>query len=283
MRTHLLKTALVTGATDGIGRATAKVLLERGWQVVITGRNAERCAAAVAALRAEVPNARVSALTADLSLMAEVRRLALEFKAAHASLDLLLLNANSITQKHTLTTEGFEANFAVGYLGRVLLTLLLTDHLRATKGSVLTVVGLNLDRIDFDDPSSARGFSSMNALGRWQWAMQLFAREWNAREPRVAMNVFMPGLVKTKILANEPMPARLIIPIATAIMGVPVEKSGREVVAVIERCANESLRDGYFSRTKFAPRRALKEQPGDQTRLWDSTHRWLTPWLQPTG
>lgn len=274
-----MKTALITGATDGIGRATAKVLLERGWQVVISGRNAARCAATVAALQTEVPNAKVSALTADLSLMTEVRRLAVEFKAAHPSLDLLLLNANTITQEHTLTSEGFEANFAVGYLGRALLTLLLAEPLRSVKGSVLVVVGLNLERIDFDDPSSARGFSSMKALGRWQWAQQVFAREWNVREPLIAMNVFMPGLVKTKILANEPMPARLIIPIAKAIMGVPVEKSGLEVATVIERTSNEGLRDGYFSRTKLAPRRALKDQPGDQTRLWDSTRVWLSKWL----
>lgn len=274
-----MKTALITGATDGIGRATAKVLLERGWQVVITGRNAARCAATVAALKSEVPNAQVSALTADLSLMAEVHRLALEFKTGHSTLDLLLLNANTITQTYTRTSEGFEANFAVGYLGRALLALLLADRLRAVKGSILTVVGLNLDRIDFDDPSSASGFSSMKALGRWQWAMQVFAREWNVREPRIAMHVFMPGLVKTKILANEPMPARLIIPIAKAIMGVPVEKSGLEVVTVIERCANESLRDGYFSRTKHAPRRDLKDRPGDQTYLWDSTRSWLRNWL----
>ena len=275
-----MKTALITGATDGIGRATAKVLLERGWQVVITGRNAAKCAATVSALKTEVPNAQVSALTADLSLMAEVRRLAHEFKAAHSTLDVLLLNANSITQEHTRTTEGFEANFAVGYLGRALLALLLADLLRSTKGSsVLTVVGLNLDRIDFGDPSPARGFSSMNALGRWQWAMQVFTREWNVREPQIAMNVFMPGLVKTKILADEPMPARLIIPIAKALVGVTVEKSGLEVATVIDRISNEALRDGYFSRTKLAPRRALKDQPGDQTRLWDSTQAWLAKWL----
>ncbi len=110
-------------------------------------------------------------------------------------------------------------------------------------------------------------------------ALSIIIVSWNVREPLIAMNVFMPGLVKTKILANEPMPARLIIPIAKAIMGVPVEKSGLEVATVIERTSNEGLRDGYFSRTKLAPRRALKDQPGDQTRLWDSTRVWLSKWL----
>ena len=123
------------------------------------------------------------------------------------------------------------------------------------------MVGLNLLRLDFDDPSSARGFSSMKALGRWQWAMQVFAREWNRRSP-VAMNIYMPGLVKTKILANEPQPMRLFVQIANVIMGVPVLRAGQELYTVIEDIRTQNRRDSTTHEPSQS-RRALKEQPGD--------------------
>lgn len=171
------------------------------------------------------------------------------------------------------TADGFEANIAVGYLSRALLSWLLADMLRATKGAqALTVVGLNLTRIDFEEPSAPEGFSSMKALGHWQWAMQVFAREWKVCES-VPMNVFMPGLVKTKILANEPMPMRLVIPIVLLLMGVPVEKAGGEVV---ERISREAIRDGNFARTALKPRRNLRTRKGTRR---DCGNRRSAGWL----
>lgn len=270
--------ALITGGTDGIGKATAESLLRQGWEVVVTGRNPTRCEDTVRALQAAVPNAKVSALIGDLSLMSNVAKLAKDFRSAHASLDLLLLNANTITQDHTLTTEGFEANLAVGFLSRALLAWELQGVLERTPGSqVLSVVGLNLERLDFEAPSAKGDFSSMKALGRWQWAVQLFAREWSRRST-VPMNTYMPGLVKTKILANEPQPMRLFVNIAKLVMGVPVPQSGEEVVSAVTQVATQGHRDGYFSRTKFKGPRALKEQPDDAAQLWAMATKLLQPW-----
>jgi NAD(P)-dependent dehydrogenase (short-subunit alcohol dehydrogenase family) len=272
------RVALITGATDGIGKATASRLLAQGWEVVVVGRNATRCASTVSELAAAVPGARVSALVGDLTVMAEVARIGREFCASHARLDLLLLNANAITQTHTRTREGFEANLAVGFLGRALLAWELAAALERTPASqVLSVVGLNLERLDFEDPSSARKFSSMKALGRWQWSIQLFTREWNRCSP-VPMNTYMPGLVRTKILASEPQPMRLIVKLANLLMGVPVGKSGEELAFVVDDVVKHGRRDGYYARKRFKGQRDLKEQPGDGPRLWDLTASMLASW-----
>lgn len=270
--------AFVTGATDGIGKATARRLLADGWDVVVTGRSRDKTHAAVAELRSAAAGGTVSGLVADLSVMDEVQRLASEFLSAHSRLDLLLLNANTITQAYTRTREGFEANLAVGYLGRALLAWALEDVLRRTPNAqVLTVVGLNLVRIDFEDPPTPDGFSSMKALGRWQWAMQVFAREWNRQVP-APMTVYMPGLVRTKILAVEPQPMRLAVQIANFVMGVPVDESGEELAFVVEEQRRNPRKDSYYARTKRKPSRDLKEQPGDGARLWELTERLLQPW-----
>ena len=275
------KVALVTGATDGIGKAAAKTLARRGWEVVVSGRSRARCDATVAEVLAAAPGARVSAAVGDLSRMAGVRDVAASFLASHERLDALVLNANAITQDHTITPDGFEANLAIGYLGRALLAWELEGALaRADRAQVISVVGLNLERLDLDDPSTARGFSSMKALGRWQWAAQVFAREWN-RRGLPATNVYMPGLVRTKILANEPQPMRLFVQIASAIMGVPVDRGGEELATVVEEVRDRGHRDEYFARTRKKPRRDLGDRPGDGERLWALTERMLAPFRRP--
>lgn len=272
------RTALITGGTDGIGKATARGLLRDGWDVVVTGRNAARCEATVQELAADGSSGRVSSLTGDLSRMADVVGLARAFTASHARLDVLLLNANAITQTFTRTPEGFEANLAVGYLGRALLAWELEPVLVATPASqVLSVVGMNLARMDLASPPTERGFSSMKALGHWQWCIQVFAREWN-RRMKPAMNTYMPGLVRTKILASEPQPMRVFVQLANRVMGIPVARSGEELAWAVGDVTQHGRRDGYYARTRFKGPRVLEERADDGARLWETSAALLAPW-----
>jgi NAD(P)-dependent dehydrogenase (short-subunit alcohol dehydrogenase family) len=255
------RTALITGGTDGIGKAAARRLLEEGWEVAIVGRSPARCAATVAELGGGEAGARVS-----------------EILAAHGRLDFLFLNANAITQTRFLTSEGFEANFALGYLSRALMARQLEGALTATPGAqILAVVGLNKARLDFEDLTMAKGFKGMAALGRWQWAMQVYARERNARSP-VPMNIYMPGIVKTKIHDSElSLVARTMIKAVYAVRAVSVEQSAGYVVDVLRDVEEHHRRDAYYSVKTLKPRRDLGDLPGDQEALWKLTQDLLQP------
>lgn len=276
------RVALITGGTDGIGKATARRLLDEGWEVAIVGRSSARCKATVTELGRGKADPRVSAIIADLSLLAETRRACEEFLAAHGRLDFLFLNANAITQTRVLTREGFEANLALGYVSRALMAQQLEGVLTATPASqILAVVGLDKSRLDFDDLSLAKGFKGMAALGRWQWAMQVYAREWNARS-QVPMNIYMPGIVKTKILDSEPgLVTRIMIKAVYAVRAVSVEQSAGYVVDVLRDVEEHHRRDAYYSVKKLKPRRDLGDLPGDQETLWKVTREILQPNLQP--
>ena len=269
------RTALITGATDGIGKATALKLAHEGWVVVAVGRNPDRLRALAEEVHGLSPEAKVETIRADLTIMADIAALAETFLAKYRSLDFLFLNANTITQERRVTAEGFESNFAVGHLGRSLLSRKLEQVLAAAPSSqILSTVGLNLARLDFDDLAMAKNYKAMVALGRWQWAQQAFSRVWNEKSP-VAMNIFMPGIVKTKILDSEPGAARIMITIVMALIAITPDKSALQVSATLEDVIARKCRDSYYDRGKSKGPRELRLEAGDLERVWESTEACL--------
>jgi NAD(P)-dependent dehydrogenase (short-subunit alcohol dehydrogenase family) len=272
------RVALITGGTDGIGKAVAVRLLRDGWEVVIVGRDPSRCAATVSELRAGAER-RVTTIVADLSLLAETAGACDEFLATHRSLDFLFLNANAIARTRIVTGEGFEANLALGYLSRALMARELEAALTAAGGHILTVVGLNKSPLDPTDLTMERGFTGMKALGRWQWAVQVHAREWDRRSA-VPMNAYMPGIVKTKILESEPnLLARTAIKTIYAVKASSVETAAEKVTGVMRDVESNQRRGAYYAVDKLKPPRDLGTAPETQEKLWALTESILRPYL----
>ena len=121
------KICLVTGATSGIGEATASGLASLGATVIVGGRNTERCSASVERIKQRTRNPEVAYLVADLASQREVRRLAGEFKTRYARLDVLVNNVGAINLVRRSTVDMIELTFALNHLSYFLLTDLLID------------------------------------------------------------------------------------------------------------------------------------------------------------
>jgi NAD(P)-dependent dehydrogenase (short-subunit alcohol dehydrogenase family) len=123
------KTVLITGANQGIGKASAIALGKMGANLVLVCRSAEKAKAAVAEI--QVAGAKnVELLIGDMGSQADVRRVAAEFKAKHDRLDVLLNNAGLLSTSRRETVDGIEETFAINHLGYFLLTNLLLDVLK---------------------------------------------------------------------------------------------------------------------------------------------------------
>ena len=199
------KTILVTGATDGIGRATAHALAERGCAVIVHGRNEERARAAAHELAAATSSRQVTWVAADFGSLAEVRAMAEQILRTCPRLDVLINNAGIAVRSRHTTADGYESTFAVNHLAPFLLTNLLLDRLQESAPARIVNVSSGAHtsgRIDFDDLQKERGFDGWEAYCNSKLANALFtlelARRLDAGE--VTANFLHPGVIDTKLL-----------------------------------------------------------------------------------
>jgi NAD(P)-dependent dehydrogenase (short-subunit alcohol dehydrogenase family) len=159
------QTILITGATDGLGRAVAQALAERGARLLLHGRSEERGGAALTEIAAATGNDRLHYYRADFDSLEEVRELAARVSADHDRLDVLLNNAAlGIDAARRVSADGHEATFQVDYLAPYMLNHLLEGVLRAAAPSrIVNLASAGQAPINFDDLMLERSYDGMQA------------------------------------------------------------------------------------------------------------------------
>jgi retinol dehydrogenase 14 len=201
------KTILVTGATDGIGYATARRVGEAGARVLVHGRNATRAREAADALIQETGGA-FEPVAGDFARLEEVHALAAEVRRLAPKLDVLVNNAGIFTRTRSLSGDGFELTLAVNHLAPFALTHLVLPSLLAAgaaDGARIVNVSSNVHsggRIDFDDLDGAHDFDGYGAYAASKLMNVLFTYELVRRldGTGITVNAMHPGVIGTKLL-----------------------------------------------------------------------------------
>jgi NAD(P)-dependent dehydrogenase (short-subunit alcohol dehydrogenase family) len=196
------KVVVMTGATSGIGEVAAERLAEAGARLVLVARDRARGEAALARLRA-VAAIGHAVHYADLSRLAEVKRVAGAIAAAEPRIDVLVNNAGAIFASRAVTEDGLERTFALNHMSYFVLTALLRDRLLAAAPARIVNTASNAHRrghVDFDDLQAARSYRPFAVYGTSKLCNILFTRELARRLAGhgVTANSFSPGFVATR-------------------------------------------------------------------------------------
>src|SRR3984957_6853529 len=206
------RTAVITGATGGLGYETALAPASAGPTVVLTGRNEAKGRHALQAIRSQFPNADIAYENLDLANLASVADFATRYAAAHASLDLLINNAGVMAlPQRQVTADGFEMQLGTNYLGHYALTAHLLPLLRRgvqPRGVNLSSLAHRSGAINFVNLQSTRSYSSWKAYCQSKLAMLMFALELQRRSDAngwgLISNAAHPGYARTDLIANGP-------------------------------------------------------------------------------
>lgn len=267
------KIALITGATNGIGRVTAHALAQRGAAVILVGRDADRLRRTAQDIKSETPDSVVHTLLADLSSQAQVRQLAGEFQQRFPRLDALINNAGAVFARRRLSVDGIEMTLALNHLAPFLLTNLLLNSLRTShQARIITVASVAHMgmRIPFDDLNHERGrYQSFGVYGQTKLMNIMFTYELARRlkGTTVTANAAHPGFVGTNFGKNNGRAWNALFTLGRPFAISPT-KGAQTSIFLASSLDVANVSGQYFTR-----RKAVKSSPASydleaQKRLW---------------
>ncbi len=278
------KTALITGASDGIGAQAARMLAARGWQVAVIGRDAEKTERVAREL--DAPH-----YVADFSRLSEVAALAERLKRDWGHIGLLANNAGGIFDKRPMTEDGHEHTFQVNHLAHFLLTLLLLDRLKESRAVIIStssaahrIPGL---RFDPEDPEMRGNDSPALAYGRAKLANILFTRELHRRHhgDGISAAAFHPGVVGTSFAGGMRSPMSLLYRsgLGRKMMKTPREGADTLVWLAESRPGADWESGGYFIRRQEAPVSRMARSEALAKALWEYSLECCRDFLSQKG
>ena len=268
------KICLVTGATNGIGKAAAQTLAQMGATVVIVGRNPPKTTQLVDEIRAASGNPNVDSLLADLSSQQEIRRLAEEFTSRYPHLHVLLNNAGGTFATRQLSVDGIEMTFALNHLAYFLLTNLLLNRLKASAPARIINVSSGAHsggEIEFDNLQGERSYSSFEPYANSKLANILFTAELarHLEGTGVTVNALHPGLVNTGFGKNNPGFLMKIVGAIIPLIARPPEKGAETSIYLASSPEVQGKSGKYFVDCKETRPASQATDLAVARKLWD--------------
>jgi retinol dehydrogenase-12 len=267
------RVVLVTGSTDGIGRAAARALAAGGMKVIIHGRGRARVDAALAQLADELPGAELEGVSFDLGSLKAVRSGAAQILERVPQLHCLINNAGIFATERAVTDEGVELTFAVNHLGPFLLTELLVPRLlesaraAGVPSRVINVSSIahTRGRIHGSDLSLANAWTGYAAYAQSKLANVMHAISLAERYPPAELVAYSvhPGVTATKLLRQGFGP----------IAGSAPESGARTLVRLAGQEQPSEPSGTYFSEGVATPPSAAARDAQARAALWEASAR----------
>ena len=278
------KTALVTGATGGIGKVTAEGLARQGYRVLLTSRDQGKGQRVLEELKAHGNDA-LELFVGDLSSMEDVRRVALEVREKHPKLDVLVNNAGGLFNQRQTTVDGFEMTFAFNHLAYFLLTNLLLPSLKAVGDARVVTVSSSANRfagMRWNDLQFGTRYSGWFAYGQSKLMNVLFANALarRLRGTDVTSNSLHPGVVDTGFGKTSTGLNRLVSRAAN-LFSITPEKGAETSLYLATSPEVASVTGQYFVKKKSARANRAAYDEDAQERLWEVSEKFLAEWLAP--
>ncbi|KAI4324941.1 hypothetical protein MLD38_030382 [Melastoma candidum] len=276
-------TALVTGASSGIGKETVRVLALRGMHVIMAVRNMTAGREAKEDIVQKIPSAKVDTMELDLASMASVRKFADEYKSSGLPLNLLINNAGVLSSSFALSKDEIELQFATNHVGHFLLTNLLLETMKKSaidsrrEGRIVNVSsvahkmsykeGIRIDRIN--DQS---GYSDLFSYGQSKLANILHANELSRRLKEdgadITANSLHPGGIATNLFRNSNILAGLMNSVGKLVLK-NTEQGAATTCYVALHPQVKSMSGEYFVDSNLSKASAKATDAELARKLWD--------------
>jgi NAD(P)-dependent dehydrogenase (short-subunit alcohol dehydrogenase family) len=271
------KVVVITGATSGIGQIAATRLAALGARIVLVARDRGRADVALTGLRKVGPNVAHSAHVADLSILAEMKRVGREIVAAEPRIDVLINNAGNVFPTRQVTPDGLECTFATNHMAYFVLTHELRERLVASAPAriVNTASAAHIGRsLDFDDLQLTKEYGIMTAYGRSKLANILFTRELarGLAGTGVTTNCLHPGFVATGLGQRTGGIFGLVVRFTMLFAG-RAERGAQTIVHLASSPDVASISGAYFISSRQAEPSPAARDDLAARRLWDESER----------
>ena len=200
------KNIIITGATDGIGLAAAKVIASKNYRIGLVGRNPEKGKIAIETIQSLTGNENLDFLQCDLSSVKNIKQLSDEIKSRYSKIDVLLNNAGGANKTKQITSEGLEKTFATNQMNYFVLSTELIDIISESNDGRIINVASNAHigaEVDYENINSEKNFSAWTSYCVSKLMNIMLTYKMAAMQDKVCVNALHPGFVDTNIAGNE--------------------------------------------------------------------------------
>ncbi len=272
------KVVVITGATSGIGQVTAERLAEMGSRLVLVARDKARAESTLARLRQAGPGIAHTVHYADLSRIAEMKRVAAEIADAEPRIDVLINNAGALFSSRQVTADGLELTFATNHVAYFVLTHGLRANLLAAAPTA-RVINTASDahkgnKLDFNDLQSANDYRAFKVYGRSKLCNILYTRELARRwaGTGVTANTLHPGFVATRFGDQSGGMLSRVVRIAKT-FAISEEKGAQTIIYLASSNEVASINGKYFYKCRVATPTKEAQDDDAANRLWQETEK----------